>query len=112
VGPGGAQPVERTRAEVEATGHAFAVVLQPNPLRGGGAITLSMPRAGAATIEILDLAGRHVRDLMREAHIAAGVHRIEFDGRAADGAELSSGMYFYRVTTSEGKATRRFAILR
>jgi hypothetical protein len=90
----------------------FAVLATPNPVRFGGNVSFIMPRRGFARIDVIDLSGRRVRSLLNEREIAAGVHRVTFDARGSDGAHLASGIYFYRVETAAGSATRRFAILR
>ncbi len=90
----------------------FAVIAAPNPIRNGGSVAFAMPHAGFARIEVIDLSGRRVRSLLDEREVSAGLHRVRFDGRRTDGAILSSGIYFYRVTTAAGSVTRRLVILK
>ena len=60
-------------------------------------------------IDIWDLNGRLVRQLVRE-QIPAGDHQAEWDGRDDAGRTLSNGTYFYRMAidgrlvTGAGKA--------
>ena len=90
----------------------FAAVMTPNPVRAGGAIHFVLPHPGFARVEVLDLSGRRVRSLLDRRDLGAGAERVWFDGRNQDGGRLASGVYFYRVETSFGTLTRRFAILR
>jgi hypothetical protein len=91
---------------------ALGAVLIPNPMTGGSQIELTLPRSGPAVVQILDLAGRVMRTLLDTHELEAGVHRIEFDGAAANGVRLESGIYFYRVRAGSGTVTHRFAIMR
>ncbi len=109
----GIHAIGSTTGIEELAGSAeFAVIAAPNPMRSGGTVAFAMPRAGSARIEVLDLSGRRVRSLLDEDEVGAGLHRVVFDGRGADGARLQSGIYFYRVATSAGNVTRRFVILK
>ena len=107
------QAIAPTAGIDDLLGHAeFAVIAAPNPVRSGGNVAFAMPHSGFARIDVIDLSGRRVRLLLDEREVSAGPHREWFDGRGSDGARLASGIYFYRVATASGSATRRFAILR
>jgi PKD repeat protein len=90
----------------------LAAMLTPNPLHTGGEIHFTLPHAGFARIEVLDLSGRRVRTLLDAHDLAPGARSVAFDGRSADGLRIPSGVYFYRVQTRDGTLTHRFAILR
>ena len=44
--------------------------------------------------------------------MAAGEHVVGWDGRAADGRPVANGVYFLRLTTTEGSMSRRVVRLR
>jgi len=90
----------------------FAAMLSPNPLHTVGDIHFTLPHAGFARIDVLDLSGRRVRTLLDANDLAPGSRSIRFDGRSNDGLRIPSGIYFYRVHTLDGTLTHRFAILR
>jgi len=90
----------------------LAAAFRPNPMTGGGEVLFTLPEAGRASVQILDLSGRGVRTLLAPGELAAGEHRVAFDGRAASGERLSSGIYFYRVKTPAGAVIHRFAIVK
>ncbi len=56
-------------------------------------IRYALPEQTHVRVEVYDVMGRRVALLVNEAQ-AAGTHEAAFEGE-----ELSSGMYFYRVTT-------------
>ena len=76
----------------------------PNPTGGTAWLGFSMPRAGDARIELLDLSGRRV--WQSQGWVSAGQHRWRWDGRA------EAGLYFVRLTTSWGTRTTRLVKLR
>jgi flagellar hook assembly protein FlgD len=59
-------------------------------------------------VEITDVAGRRVRTL--EARGAS--ESFDWDGRDQSGAQVPAGIYFARVTTTEGVAGARIVRLR
>ena len=56
--------------------------------------------------------GRAVRTLVRDVIVPAGRHAVVWDGRADDGRELPSGVYFSRLEAGEHAAHGRMTLLR
>ena len=69
----------------------------PNPFRPTTTIVFRLDEEADARIDIWDLSGRLVRQLVR-ARTPAGDHQAVWDGRDDAGRTLSSGTYFYRMT--------------
>ncbi|MEP7027129.1 MAG: FlgD immunoglobulin-like domain containing protein [Candidatus Eisenbacteria bacterium] len=83
----------------------------PFPSPGRGAVTLrySLPRAGVARLEIVDLAGHVVwRD---QGERAAGVHAARWNGTRATGSRAPAGLYFVRLVTPWGSREGRLVLL-
>lgn len=76
------------------------------PSRGETRLRFSVPRAGHAKVEVLDIAGRAVATLY-EGAAAAGEHEVRWDGRDASGHGVAPGVYLARVLTGDGVASRR-----
>lgn len=83
----------------------------PNPFRPRTVIAFEMPRADLAELTVFDVAGRPVRQLHR-GELAAGPHRVEWDGRDEQGQPLAEGLYFYTLTTAQGRWVKRMTLLR
>ena len=49
---------------------------------------------------------------MSSARLPAGAHEYTFDGKTDRGAKLSSGVYFYRVESTEGRYEGQIVILK
>jgi choice-of-anchor B domain-containing protein len=85
--------------------------MTPNPLAGGrpGTIRLVLPRSGAVTAAVYDVAGRRVASLV-DAVLPAGAHAIRWDGASREGAP--AGVYFVRLETPEGNRSSKVLVLR
>ncbi len=86
---------------------------RPNPFRFGDSVTLSfvLPSAGPVSVRVVDVAGRRVADLLDET-LAAGSHRVAWDGRGDGGNPAPSGVYFIAVRTRDGEVSRRALFVR
>ena len=86
----------------------------PNPFRAATEIGFSLSQraaSGNVRLEILDVAGRRVAALL-DQRLGPGRHSIAWNGRADGGAALGSGIYFARLTTQDGSASRRLVLER
>jgi hypothetical protein len=73
----------------------------PNPFNPQTTIRFAVPRSSWLTIEIYNSLGQKVR-LLTEATFKAGYHEIVWNGLDDAGNRLSSGVYFYRLSTKGG----------
>jgi hypothetical protein len=78
----------------------------PNPFNPSTWISFSLPEATTARIEIYSSLGQKIMDLA-EGHYAAGYHHIQWD---AD--HFASGVYFYRLITSEFSDTKKMLLVK
>ncbi len=78
----------------------------PNPFNNSTAITFSLKRSSAVTLNIYDLKGRMIQTLANK-ELSSGEHRFEF---SAEG--LSSGVYYCILKTNEAAETRKLLIIK
>lgn len=83
----------------------------PNPSLSTTSIAFTLPREGPARVSIHDAAGRRVRTL-HDGLLTAGRHGFGWDGRADDGRSSAPGVYFVRLRTAEGTASRPLVRIR
>jgi hypothetical protein len=83
----------------------------PNPFRSDATLRFRIERAGRVVLRIHDGAGRLVRTVLDEAR-EAGVHDVQWDGRANGGRLAPSGTYFATLETSGDRASTRLVLLR
>lgn len=77
----------------------------PNPFRRSTTLRFETPRAGVATLRILDAAGRLVRRLDRP--LAAGAHSIAWDGLDERGDPAPVGVLFLDIAIDGVKQTSK-----
>ena len=88
---------------------AFALEpVRPNPSRGGGlTVQFTLVSAAAASLELLDVAGRRIAE--REAgSLGAGHHSLELGA----GFRLAPGLYLVRLRQGTNSRVTRVAVLR
>lgn len=84
---------------------------QPNPARGDVTLRFEVARADLDTrLEILDVAGRHVRTL-QDGPLPVGTHQVMWNRRDDSGREVGAGMYFYRLRQGQSEATRKLLVI-
>jgi len=90
----------------------------PNPFSSTGSrgvsgttINFQLPVAGPVRLEIYDLLGRRVINLL-EAPRDAGYHQIVWDGRNSAGIPVSPGPYFYLLRTGNFVKSMKMTVLR
>jgi hypothetical protein len=82
----------------------------PNPFNAGTVIPLSLKDASDWTVTIYNVAGQVVNTF--SGYSEAGTVNVQWNGRAADGSEVASGMYFYRATAANFTATKKMVLLK
>ena len=78
----------------------------PNPFNASTRIEFDLPVGSAAELTVYDVLGRHIRNLAGGAR-PAGRHLVFWDGRDNQGADVASGVYFYRLVTAATKTRLR-----
>ena len=78
----------------------------PNPFNPTTNIEFTMPKDGNVTLKVYDMIGSEVKTLVEGNH-KAGIYNIYFDG-----SELSSGVYFYRLTAGNFTQTRKMILIK
>ncbi len=82
----------------------------PNPFNPETVIEYQLLRPGQVELAVYNLAGQRVRTLVDESQ-ASGTYRMSFDGRNEQGLGLSSGIYFYRLSTADGFSAEKRMLL-
>ncbi len=83
----------------------------PNPFNPETLIRYELPHESAVKLDVFNALGQEVRTLVRQIQ-SAGAYQVRWDGRDARGAQLTSGMYFYRLTTPEDQAMQKMVLLK
>ena len=79
----------------------------PNPFNPTTNISFSVPEESVVEINIYDVSGRLILNLVSNVKYAQGIHSVKFDG-----ANLPSGMYYYRLKTNDYISTRKMVLMK
>lgn len=78
----------------------------PNPFNPSTSIHFQLSSADQVRLSVHDLLGREVAILVNETR-SPGTHSVQYDA-----SDLASGIYFYRLTTSDGVLTRKMTLIK
>jgi hypothetical protein len=100
-GPDGDPPI--TRPQLRA----------PSLLRSGdgAAIEIQLGRPGTVRLRLCSVSGR-IENQIFAGELAQGRHALQFDGRAANGRPLSTGVYWFELRGPGGTAAQRLLVWR
>jgi ribosomal protein L23 len=101
--PEGAQNL-RARKNIQATN-------APNPFNPTTTITYALEEAGPVSVKVYNTQGRLIRTLV-DADVSQGQHSVVWNGLNDKGEQVSSGMYFYKVTTATETTTERMMLMK
>jgi flagellar hook assembly protein FlgD len=83
----------------------------PNPLNPRTIIPFRLDAERFVHLAVHDLRGRRVRSLV-DGRVAAGDHRVAWDGRDDGAAEVASGVYVVRLEAAGQVESRRVLVLK
>ena len=79
----------------------------PNPFNPSTTIRFAMPEAGSVTLSVFNISGQKVAELLKDENRPAGWHQVSFDA-----GNISSGIYFYRLTSEQASFTRKMILMK
>ncbi len=90
----------------------------PNPFNPTTSISYTLRAVSSSGVElartklaIFNMLGRKVKTLVDEVQIP-GTYTVEWDGTAAGGKKVASGIYFYRLSRGDEAETRKMMLLK
>ena len=83
----------------------------PNPFKQSTMINYQIPKSEMIDLAVYNIAGQKVRTLVRGPR-PAGSHTVTWDGRDEAGRAVSAGVYLYRLTAGEFRASAKTIFLR
>jgi N-acetylneuraminic acid mutarotase len=78
----------------------------PNPFNPTTTIKFTLPKSSRVELKVYDIAGKEVANLVNEQRVA-GSYQVDFDA-----SNLSSGVYFYRITAGEFTMTKKMLLIK
>ena len=103
----GAKFLGSSRAIVESgLGDPF-----PSPFNAEVSIPFALAEAGAVRLVVYNLMGQQIR-VLADSWLAAGAHRVRWDGRTDVGVEAASGVYWAVLQVGDAVQTAKLALIR
>lgn len=81
----------------------------PNPFNPSTTIAYQVPEYTNVSITIFNVLGKEVRRLVND-YKEAGNYQVEWDGRDNDGRRVSTGVYFYQMTTMNYQTVKKLMV--
>ena len=78
----------------------------PNPFNPNTQINFSIGEAGVVSLTVYNAIGEMIKELIN-GNMSEGIHSINFDA-----SELKSGIYFYKLVTSNFRETKKMALVK
>jgi flagellar hook assembly protein FlgD len=91
--------------------YVLSVSNYPNPFNPRTTVSYTVPARGHVTVAIYDARGARVATLVNEDR-DAGAYRVDWDGRADNGATVSSGVYFARIEQAGATRSKKMVLLK
>ena len=82
----------------------------PHPFNPETRIEFSLPRASHVTIDIFNVLGQHVRNLVNE-RLSAGNKAVTWEGKDNTGKHVTSGVYFYKFVAEDFVKSKKMVLL-
>ncbi len=83
----------------------------PNPFNPETTIRYSLSNNGPVKIQIYNIKGQLIRNLVNE-NKKAGYYTVIWNGKDEQGKSVSSGIYFYRMQSSKYSATQKMMLMK
>jgi hypothetical protein len=84
----------------------------PNPFNPSTVINYYVPVECPVTLDIYDSSGKHVARLLDREKQSKGTHSVEWGGVDNQKQAVSSGVYFYRLTSGKKTLSRKMVLLK
>lgn len=83
----------------------------PNPFNPETTISYEVASDGIVKLDIFNLKGQLVKTLVNENKVS-GPHKVVWNGTDKYGRKVASGIYQYRLTTKDGRITKKMMLMK
>jgi len=81
----------------------------PNPFNPSTMIRFALPVEANVSLRIFDANGKQIAELLNERYYDAGIYSVEFNAAAYN---LSSGIFFYKISAGSFTETKRMVLIK
>jgi hypothetical protein len=90
---------------------SYPLSIYPNPFNPSTTICFELPEKMKATLSVFNIRGQKISTLIDEQK-AKGIHRVVWNGADDKGKNVPSGVYFYRLETSNKSITGKMILMK
>lgn len=83
----------------------------PNPFNPETTIAFDLKTSGLVSIDVFNIRGQKVATLVND-YLEPGSHHVVWNGKTDHNREAGSGIYFYRMKTSNYSATKKMILMK
>jgi hypothetical protein len=83
----------------------------PNPFNPSTTIAFDIAKPGNVKIEVFNIKGQKVKTIANEL-FEKGSHKVVWNGLDNNSSQVSSGIYFYRMTTDGYSSTKKMIMIK
>jgi len=83
----------------------------PNPFNPTTTISYSLSKAGQVKISVFNVMGQKIQELVNKK-VAAGAHKVIWNGKDSNGMTAASGIYFYRLDAGKQVRIKKMTLLK
>ncbi|MCK5832481.1 T9SS type A sorting domain-containing protein [bacterium] len=84
---------------------------KPNPFNATTEFTVALPEKAHVKVEVFNLLGKKVNTIV-DSEKEAGYQRVIWNGRDAQGRDVPSGLYLYKVSAGDFRQTRKMTLIK
>jgi hypothetical protein len=112
IGQGLPVTIREKRVEIVVVPSVFALHQNyPNPFNPVTEIQFDVPVESQVRLTVYNIMGQEVKTLTNET-LKAGFHSIRWDGTNGLGESVSTGLYFYRLSSSSFTSTKKMIMVK
>jgi len=83
----------------------------PNPFNPSTTIAFSLPEESLVRLDIFNIKGQLVKNLL-DSEMPMGLHSVVWNGRDMNNMAVSSGVYFYRISSFKNTITNKMLLMK
>ncbi|MFQ5652230.1 MAG: T9SS type A sorting domain-containing protein [bacterium] len=84
----------------------------PNPFNPTTNITYDLPKDSEVTLQVFNVLGQKVRNLVFQQKQQAGSYTVQWDGKDEVGRSVASGLYFYSIKAGDFIKSQKMTLLK
>jgi len=84
----------------------------PNPFNPSTTIEYQLTRAANVKLTVFNVLGQEIKQLVDENSVAAGSHKVVWNGKDNNGKSVANGVYFYKLSTDDKTEVKKMVFMK